>query len=111
MIELYVSCRYLIVLMFLIDSLQIVLGGVIRGIGEQGEGSIISFISYGLITLPLTFTFCFYYDMKIHGILLAYICGITFSTVFSIVILCKSSWDLSIDEVPEDEATKITQII
>jgi Na+-driven multidrug efflux pump len=89
--------------MFLVDSFQIVLGGVIRGIGEQGESSILCFISYGLVTLPCTIIFSFWYDMKLHGILLAYICGIALNSVFSLTILAKSNWELSIDDVLEDE--------
>ena len=103
MIDLFVSCKYLIVIMFIIDSSQIVLGGVIRGIGEQGESSIVSFISYALITLPLTIVFSFWYDMKLHGILLAYICGIIFSTVFNTVILIKSDWELAVSNSDSEE--------
>lgn len=105
MIDLFVSCKYMIVLMFIVDSSQIVLGGVIRGIGEQGESSIISFISYALITLPLTVVFSFWFDLKLHGILLAYICGISFNTVFNTIILLRSDWELTVgnDEDEDDE--------
>lgn len=110
MIELFVSCKYLISIMFVIDSSQIVLGGIIRGIGEQGESSIVSFISYGLITLPLTVFFCFYFDMRLHGILLAYILGITFNTVFNTFILLKSDWELTVGNDDEEDEKELRGI-
>lgn len=102
-VDLFISCKYLIAAMFVIDSSQILLGGVIRGIGEQGESSIISFISYGLITLPLTLLLSFWFDLKLHGILWAYIAGITFSTIFNTWILLKSDWELTIEDDEDDQ--------
>lgn len=96
MVQLFIGSKYLIVIMFVIDSSQIVLGGVIRGIGEQGESSIISFISYGLVTLPLTIVLSFWYDFKLHGILWSYIAGLTFSAIFNTVILLRSDWELTV---------------
>jgi multidrug resistance protein, MATE family len=111
MIDLFESCKYLLILMFNVDSLLIVLGGVIRGIGEQGESSVISFISYGLITLPLTILYSFYYDLKLHGILIAYVSGMLFSLSSNLIVLLKSKWELSIDtgcnkEDEKDETIK-----
>lgn len=100
--NLYLDCILYILVMFVIDSTQIVIGGVIRGIGEQGESSIISFIAYGLITLPLSILFSFWFDMKLQGILLGYILGILFNTVMNVYILIKSEWKLSIEQ-EEDE--------
>jgi multidrug resistance protein, MATE family len=102
-VELFVDCKYLIILMFVLDSSQIVLGGIIRGIGEQGESSIVSFVSYALITLPLSIFFSFYCDMKLQGILLAYICGIIFNAIFNTVILLKSDWELLIRSDDDDK--------
>ena len=83
--------------MFIFDSSQIVIGGVIRGIGEQGDSSIISFISYGLITIPLTLVLSFWYDLQLYGILISYIAGIAFNTIFNAIILSRSKWELAID--------------
>ena len=102
MIQLFVECKYFIIVMFILDSSQIVLGGVIRGIGEQGESSVISFIAYAVITLPLAILFSFWFNLKLQGILLAYICGIMFNTIFTIIILCKSDWELTIDDSEEE---------
>lgn len=97
-VELFVSCKYLIILMFIFDSSQIVIGGVIRGIGEQGDSSIISFISYGVITIPLTLLLSFWFDFRLSGILISYIAGLLFNTVFNAIILFRSEWELAIEE-------------
>ena len=97
MVTLYTQSTHLIIIMFIIDSTQIVLGGVIRGIGEQGDSSIISFISYGLITLPFALLLSFWFDYKLAGILVSYIMGILFNTVFNTLLLLQSKWELAID--------------
>ena len=97
MVDLYVQNTLLIILTFILDSSQIVLGGVVRGIGEQGDSSIISFISYGLITLPFTVLHIYWLNMKLEGILLAYIFGIAFSTICNIVLILRSDWELSVE--------------
>jgi MATE family multidrug resistance protein len=97
-IDLYMDCNLLIISMFLIDSTQIVIGGVIRGLGEQEDSSIISFVAYALITLPMSLLLSFYFDFNIKGILFAYIMGIVFNSVFNIYLLYKSDWELAIEE-------------
>lgn len=111
MIELFVSCTYLIILMFLLDSSQIVLGGVIRGIGAQGESSVVSFISYGIVTFPCTVVFIFYFDMKLHGVLLAYILGIVINVVFNAYILLTSEWETKIENAFDIEESDVEKAI
>jgi MATE family multidrug resistance protein len=97
-VDMYISCIYYIIVMFLIDSMQIVIGGIIRGIGEQAHSSLVSFISYALVTLPCALFFSFYFSMGIQGLILAYILGIAFNTVLNGFILYKSDWELAIAE-------------
>jgi multidrug resistance protein, MATE family len=89
--------------MFIIDSTQIVIGGVIRGIGEQEDSSLISFVAYALITLPLALALSFYFEMNVKGILLSYILGIAFNTACNSYLLYASDWELAIDETYEQD--------
>lgn len=107
LIDLYLECVYYIIVMFVTASTQIVLGGVIRGIGEQGDASIISFIAYALITLPFALILSFWFDLKLQGIILAYILGITFNTIFNCYLLANSDWELAIEETLEPEYKEI----
>lgn len=96
--NMYYQCLYYIIIMFVFDSLQIVIGGVIRGIGEQGESSIVSFISYCVITLPTALLLTFVLELGIKGIILGYIFGVTGNMIMNAIILLKSNWDLKIED-------------
>lgn len=97
-VNMYIDCIYFIIVMFIIDSIQIVIGGVIRGIGEQSDSSLVSFISYALVSLPFALFLSFYLSMGLQGLILAYTLGITFCTIFNVYILYKSDWEVVINE-------------
>ena len=99
--ELYSRSLYYIIAIFVLDSIQIVIGGVIRGIGEQGESSIVSFISYCVITLPSAVIFAFPMEMGMQGIILGYILGIFGNGVMNTYLLIKSDWELKIEETED----------
>lgn len=99
--KLYFSSLYYIIAMFVLDSIQIVIGGVIRGIGEQGESSIASFISYCVITLPSAIILAFPMGMGMQGIILGIILGIIGNTVMNAYLLIKSDWELKIEETED----------
>ncbi|CAI2366566.1 unnamed protein product [Moneuplotes crassus] len=97
-VMMYTDSLFYIIIMFIFDSLQIVIGGVIRGIGEQGESSIVSFISYGLITLPAAIILAFPLEMGMKGIISGYILGVIGNTVMNAYVLFKSDWELKIED-------------
>uniref|UniRef100_A0A7S3KVV1 Uncharacterized protein n=1 Tax=Euplotes crassus TaxID=5936 RepID=A0A7S3KVV1_EUPCR len=97
-VMMYSESLYYIIIMFVFDSLQIVIGGVIRGIGEQGESSIVSFISYGLITLPAAIILAFPLEMGMKGIISGYVLGVIGNTMMNAYILLKSDWEPKIED-------------
>ncbi|CAI2365081.1 unnamed protein product [Moneuplotes crassus] len=100
-VDLYNKSLYYIIAMFVIDSFQIVIGGVIRGIGEQGESSVASFISYGAITLPSAVILAFPVGMGMQGIILGYTLGIFGNAVMNTYLLVKSDWELKIENIED----------
>lgn len=102
MVQLYLECNIYIIIMFIIDSTQIVIGGVIRGVGEQGDASVVSFIAYACVTLPFALILSFWFNMELQGIILAYILGIAFCTVFNSYNLYHSEWELAISDLESD---------
>jgi len=100
-IDMYYSSLYYIIVMFIFDSTQIVIGGIIRGIGEQGESSIVSFISYAIVTLPSACLFTFYMDMGLQGIILSYIFGVVTNTVLNAFVLANSEWGVMIEDIED----------
>ncbi len=95
--------------MFVFDSIQIVIGGVIRGIGEQGESSVVSFVSYCIITLPSAIFLAFYLEMGMQGMILGYIFGVIGNTVMNTYLLIKSDWELKIEDSEDVYSTLIDE--
>ncbi|CAI2365228.1 unnamed protein product [Moneuplotes crassus] len=99
--QLFMDSLYYIIFMIVFDSVQIVIGGVIRGIGEQIESSVASFISHCAITLPSAVILAFPVGMGLQGIILGYILGIFGNTVMNTYLLIKSDWELKIEETED----------
>lgn len=55
-------------LFHLTDSIQGVSGGLLRGIGKTFHASIITAISYWIISLPMEFLFAFYFGYGVAGL-------------------------------------------
>mmetsp|Transcript_8852 Transcript_8852/g.10023 ORF Transcript_8852/g.10023 Transcript_8852/m.10023 type:complete len:272 (-) Transcript_8852:28-843(-) len=109
-VNMYYSSLYYIIIMFIFDSAQIVIGGIIRGIGEQGESSVVSFISYAVVTLPAAIFFAFYLEMELQGIILGYICGVVVNTVLNAFVLANSEWNIAIDDTDDLSYARIEDV-
>jgi len=108
--DMYYQSLYYIIIMFIFDSTQIVIGGIIRGIGEQGESSLVSFFSYLIVALPASCLLAFYFGMGLQGIILGYICGIVFNTVLNSFILANSKWKVKIEEEDTQDYIQIEDV-
>jgi len=63
------------------DGLQAVGAGVLRGIKDTRITGIIAFVCYWLIMIPGAYFLCFYTDMGINGIWLAFVIGLTLAAI------------------------------
>jgi MATE family multidrug resistance protein len=52
----------------IVDSIQIILHGVIKGIGKQKVASIIALVVLYPINIPLAYTFCFVWEWGLNGL-------------------------------------------
>jgi len=63
------------------DGLQAVGAGVLRGIKDTRITGIIAFVCYWIIMIPGAYYLCFYTDMGINGIWLAFVIGLTLAAI------------------------------
>jgi multidrug resistance protein, MATE family len=62
----------------LLDGLQNVGSGILRGAGKQNLGAALNFIAFYLIGLPMSYVICFRWDFGVSGLIL----GMTFANAF-----------------------------
>ena len=75
------------------DSIQTILSGVIRGLGQQQVILLPNFIMYYPILQPLAIILAFTFDFKIIGFLVAFTITITVALFYYIYILLSLNWD------------------
>ena len=63
------------------DGLQAVAAGALRGIKDTKVTGFIAFVSYWVLMIPGAWYLCFYTDMGIQGIWLAFVVGLSFAAV------------------------------
>jgi len=66
--------------------------GMCRGIARQKMGSIVSFIGYYVIGLPLAITFTFQLDMGLKGLWSGLSVGLAFESALILYLLTKTDW-------------------
>lgn len=67
----------------MIDGLQGVCSGVLRGAGKQFIGAVANIIAFYAIGLPMAWFFCFTLKLGVNGLMM----GIAFGTVFQVNVL------------------------
>jgi multidrug resistance protein, MATE family len=67
----------------MVDGLQGVSSGVLRGAGKQFIGAITNIIAFYAIGLPMAWIFCFNMKLGVNGLMM----GIAFGTMFQVVVL------------------------
>lgn len=73
------------------DGLQAVGAGVLRGIKDTRITGIIAFVSYWLLMTPGAYYLCFYTDLGINGIWIAFVVGLSFAAILLIYRFNKMS--------------------
>ena len=74
--ELLLKVLNIYFIFILIDGIQVVLSGTLKGIGKQTAAAIGLFICFYVITIPLIYYFAFHLDMKVSGIWYGFLCGV-----------------------------------
>jgi len=67
----------------MIDGMQGVASGVLRGAGKQFIGAVANIIAFYVIGLPMAWFLCFKHGLGVRGLMM----GISFGTFFQVVVL------------------------
>ncbi|KAK7401812.1 hypothetical protein VNO78_13598 [Psophocarpus tetragonolobus] len=98
--EEFASVAPFLAVSILLDSIQGVLSGVIRGCGWQHLAAYVNLATYYLIGLPLAGLFGFKFNLQVKGLWIGLICGLICQTGTFLVFIRRSKWtklDLSLD--------------
>mmetsp|Transcript_19877 Transcript_19877/g.14612 ORF Transcript_19877/g.14612 Transcript_19877/m.14612 type:complete len:110 (-) Transcript_19877:6-335(-) len=90
---------YLLILFVFVDCLQLQGAQLMRSIEKQGTASIIAFIGYCCIGVPLAIYLTFFLNWGMHGLLLGMSIAVifNFSCYFSVVL--RMDWKLIVEQV------------
>lgn len=91
-IELTATLLIIAALFQLSDGIQVVSVGSLRGIQDVKIPSIITFVAYWVVTLPLGWFLCYEQQMGAIGMWIALGLGLTLSAIFLIHRFLKLSW-------------------
>lgn len=73
------------------DGIQVVSLGILRGMQDVKKPSLITFIAYWIITIPMGYILCVRVGMGALGMWIAFGVGLTFSALFLVARFLKSS--------------------
>lgn len=76
----------------LLDTLNVICAGILRGQGRQKVGSILNLVSYYLVALPISYYLAFYAGLELSGLWLGIITGVICLTGSQIVCIYSSNW-------------------
>ncbi|KAL3733209.1 hypothetical protein ACJRO7_022695 [Eucalyptus globulus] len=77
----------------LLNSIQLVLSGVVVGAGWQSIVAYVNIISYYLIGIPVGVAFAYFFSMQVKGVWIGMLFRTFVQTVVLIVITYKTDWD------------------
>ena len=77
----------------IIDSIQTILGGVLKGLARQTSASIVIFISYYVLSLPVGYMLAFWWELNILGIWYGMILGATSASLTLGWLVYTSTWE------------------
>ncbi|KAH7674581.1 Multi antimicrobial extrusion protein [Dioscorea alata] len=83
----------LLALSHLIDAFQCVLLGIVRGCGWQRRAVFVNIGAYDIVGLPFAALFAFYWHLKVKGLWLGIICGLSTQTFLLFIITLFTNWE------------------
>lgn len=75
------------------DGLQNILCGILRGAGKPTAGSIMNFVGYYLIAMPLYFGFGYGLELSVMGIWAGLTCGLFIICISLGTFICRINWE------------------
>jgi MATE family multidrug resistance protein len=87
----------------IVDGLQVVASGILRGAGRQTIGAILNVVAFYGIGLPMAYLFCFKAEFGVNGLVFGISIGAAFQvSVLLYLILVRESYVFSITTVVEE---------
>ena len=103
-IKIVQDMMWIVQLYIFVDGIHGVQSGIIRGIGKQFYGSILTLVCYYLIGMPLALGFAFKFKMGIEGLWVGFtIASILLDISFYMLIRC-TNWNRHNDGLLDDRA-------
>ncbi|KAK7324565.1 hypothetical protein VNO77_28231 [Canavalia gladiata] len=100
----FASMAPLLALSILLDAVQGVLSGVVRGIGWQHLAACINLATYYLIGLPISCLLGFKYNMHVKGLWIGLICGLACQSGTLFILTWRAKWNKVSVSRDKDEA-------
>jgi MATE family multidrug resistance protein len=89
-----VNCFYVYLIGILVlDSFQVILSGILKGIGQQRLATLGVLIGYYFIALPLIYLLAIYLDWKVLGIWIGFSSVIIVLAVLFTIVAVFTNWD------------------
>ncbi len=84
-IEVAASLLLLAAVFQLFDGLQVVALGALRGIADVAKPMVYAFISYIVVSLPISYVCAFVLDIGAEGIWIGFVCGLATASILFVV--------------------------
>jgi MATE family multidrug resistance protein len=78
--------------------------GVIKAVGAQLYGAIMTFIGFYLIGLPIGLTLMLRTHLKVYGFWIGILCGISILSLMQIVYTLRINWKKEASKVKKDSS-------
>ncbi|ODV87005.1 hypothetical protein CANARDRAFT_6565 [[Candida] arabinofermentans NRRL YB-2248] len=88
---------FIVALAQLVDCMNIVVAGILRGQGRHRIGSILSLICYYTVATPLGICFAFYFNLKVLGLWIGVTIGVFLLSIAELYLVLTSDWQKIIE--------------
>ncbi|CDW91386.1 transparent testa 12 protein [Stylonychia lemnae] len=100
MIQLISNAYIILAGALILQGLGLVQSGVLRGLGLQSKGTKVVLFAFYFVSLPSSYLFGIYYDLKLDGLIYGITCGsFTFAFLNFIILKFTISWRKLVREI------------
>ncbi|KAF5734544.1 MATE efflux family protein [Tripterygium wilfordii] len=82
-----------VAVIILLDGLQSILSGIVRGCGRQKIGAYVNLGSYYLVGIPFGILLAFVFDIRGEGLWLGVICATAVQILSLLIVTIRTNWD------------------
>ena len=86
-------------IVFILDSIQVLLCGVIKGLGLQDQAQNYAMFSFFLISLPASYLFSLTFEYGINGLWYGFSIGLFVLILFYLKLILFSNWNHIVIEI------------